>query len=99
LAGTAYPKSWAVTIHKRASAPRAPWIDPAAALRNAAKNNFPICKPGQGRVAMTRRALAGAFFLLGLATASPSLAQDKPVQLRFSHWVPTAHPMHPAAGA
>jgi TRAP-type C4-dicarboxylate transport system substrate-binding protein len=46
-----------------------------------------------------RRALAGALVLLGLTTAAPVLAQDKPVQLRFSHWVPTGHPMHPAAVA
>ena len=48
---------------------------------------------------MTGRLVAGAFFLLGLAAASPSAAQDKQVQLRFSHWVPTAHPMHAAAVA
>ena len=38
-------------------------------------------------------------FSLGLAAAAPALAQDKPVELRFSHWVPTAHPMHGAAVA
>jgi TRAP-type C4-dicarboxylate transport system substrate-binding protein len=48
---------------------------------------------------MARRALAGAAFLLGLTVASSAVAQDKPIQLRFSHWVPTAHPMHPAAVA
>jgi TRAP-type C4-dicarboxylate transport system substrate-binding protein len=31
--------------------------------------------------------------------AVPVAAQDKPVQLRFSHWVPSAHPMHVAAVA
>ena len=31
--------------------------------------------------------------------ASSAFAQDKPVQLRFSHWVPAAHPMHVAAVA
>ncbi len=31
--------------------------------------------------------------------AAMALAQDKSVQLRFSHWVPTAHPMHAAAVA
>lgn len=34
-----------------------------------------------------------------LFLTSPSTAQDKPVTLRFSHWVPAAHPMHPAAVA
>ena len=48
---------------------------------------------------MARRALAGAAFLLGLTVASCAVAQDRPMQLRFSHWVPTAHPMHPAAVA
>ncbi len=37
-------------------------------------------------------ALAAALF-----SASPAPAQDKPVQLRFSHWVPATHPMHVAA--
>src|SRR6476659_6045563 len=52
-----------------------------------------------GEVAMKRRALAGAIVLLGLGLAAPSLAQEKPVSWRFSHWVPTGHPMHPAAVA
>ena len=29
--------------------------------------------------------------------AGPAAAQDKPVELRFSHWVPPQHPMHAAA--
>jgi TRAP-type C4-dicarboxylate transport system substrate-binding protein len=52
-----------------------------------------------GEVAMKRRASAGAIVLLGLGLAAPALAQDQPVSLRFSHWVPTGHPMHPAAVA
>jgi TRAP-type C4-dicarboxylate transport system substrate-binding protein len=38
---------------------------------------------------------------LGLACLIPpqARAQDKPVEMRFSHWVPTAHPMHAAAVA
>ena len=35
----------------------------------------------------------------GARGQTPAFAQDKPVQLRFSHWVPTAHPMHVAAVA
>jgi len=50
---------------------------------------------------MKRRIIASAalavVFILGAAAAS--FAQDKPVQLRFSHWVPVGHPMHPAAVA
>jgi TRAP-type C4-dicarboxylate transport system substrate-binding protein len=46
---------------------------------------------------MIRHALVGA--VLSLSFVSSSFAQDKPVQLRFSHWVPTAHPMHAAAVA
>jgi TRAP-type C4-dicarboxylate transport system substrate-binding protein len=43
---------------------------------------------------------ASAFaFVCLLAHVATALAQDKPVQLRFSHWVPTAHPMHAAAVA
>ena len=41
--------------------------------------------------------VAGAMLALGLIQAAPAFAQDTPVQLRFSHWVPTAHPMHAAA--
>ena len=39
-----------------------------------------------------------ALSALGLATG-PVAAQDKPVELRFSHWVPPQHPMHAAAVA
>lgn len=33
------------------------------------------------------------------AFAAPVFAQDKPVELRFGHWVPPSHPMHPAVEA
>ena len=33
------------------------------------------------------------------ARAAPAMAQDKPVEMRFSHWVPPQHPMHAAAVA
>jgi TRAP-type C4-dicarboxylate transport system substrate-binding protein len=36
---------------------------------------------------------------LALIQPAASLAQDAPVQLRFSHWVPAGHPMHAAAVA
>src|SRR4030081_2458452 len=36
---------------------------------------------------------------IALAFASAAPAQDKPVQLKFSHWVPPTHPMHTAAVA
>jgi TRAP-type C4-dicarboxylate transport system substrate-binding protein len=36
---------------------------------------------------------------IALAAASPAHAQDRPVQLRFSHWVPPTHSMHGAAVA
>jgi TRAP-type C4-dicarboxylate transport system substrate-binding protein len=42
------------------------------------------------------RSLALAAALL---FAGPALAQDKPVEWRFAHWVPPSHPMHPAAEA
>jgi TRAP-type transport system periplasmic protein len=41
----------------------------------------------------------GKIALLAMLLPAPSLAQDRAVQLRFSHWVPTAHPMHAAAVA
>jgi TRAP-type C4-dicarboxylate transport system substrate-binding protein len=40
---------------------------------------------------------AVAAIVLAFASAAP--AQDKPVQLKFSHWVPPTHPMHAAAVA
>ncbi len=40
-----------------------------------------------------------AAVVLGLMSASAALAQDRLIQLRFSHWVPPTHPMHAAAVA
>jgi len=40
-----------------------------------------------------------AVVAIALAFASAAPAQDKPVQLKFSHWVPPTHPMHTAAVA
>jgi TRAP-type C4-dicarboxylate transport system substrate-binding protein len=37
--------------------------------------------------------------VVGLTPTPSAYAQDKPVQLRFSHWVPPTHPMHTAAQA
>jgi TRAP-type C4-dicarboxylate transport system substrate-binding protein len=49
---------------------------------------------------MIRPTFAGtAALILASAISSASLAQDTSVQLRFSHWVPTQHPMHAAAVA
>jgi len=45
-----------------------------------------------------RNSLAVAALAIGLACV-PALAQDKLVELKFSHWVPTAHPMHASAVA
>ena len=41
--------------------------------------------------------LTGAIRAWGLLR--PAMAQDKPVEMRFSHWVPPQHPMHAAAVA
>jgi TRAP-type transport system periplasmic protein len=46
------------------------------------------------------RTVAAASAAVAIATVSmtvAAVAQDKPVELRFAHWVPPAHPMHPAA--
>jgi TRAP-type transport system periplasmic protein len=40
-----------------------------------------------------------AALALGLMSAPDVRAQDKPVTLKFSHWVPPTHPMHAAAVA
>ena len=45
---------------------------------------------------MIRAAAFGAACLLALAGAAPASAEDKPVNLRISIWVPAAHPLVPA---
>ena len=35
-------------------------------------------------------------FALGLAGVAPAMAQDKPVDLKISIWLPPAHPLVPA---
>src|SRR5882672_6298934 len=40
-----------------------------------------------------------AALALGLIFVPVARAEDTPVQLRFSHWVPKTHPMHGAAVA
>jgi TRAP-type C4-dicarboxylate transport system substrate-binding protein len=42
---------------------------------------------------------AATALVLALASTPAALAQDRPVALRFSHWVPPSHPMHAAAAA
>ena len=39
----------------------------------------------------------GAMVAIAVGFASSAAAQDKPVTLKFSHWVPPTHPMHAAA--
>src|SRR5262249_40913449 len=48
----------------------------------------------------TGHGLACSIAVAGLALlfAVPSQAQDKTVELRLSHWVPTSHPLHKAIG-
>jgi TRAP-type C4-dicarboxylate transport system substrate-binding protein len=52
---------------------------------------------------MKHIAIHAAAGLLAATLAGPAFAQDKPqdkpVELRFSHWVPPGHPMHPAVEA
>ena len=44
------------------------------------------------------RAVAAVVAFAAIALhAGPSLAQDKPVALKISHWVPASHPMHKPA--
>ncbi|HYC13372.1 MAG TPA: TRAP transporter substrate-binding protein [Stellaceae bacterium] len=47
---------------------------------------------------MVRRILGLCLASL-LALSAPALAQDKTVQLKLAHWVPPAHPLHPALQA
>src|SRR5436190_16787311 len=42
--------------------------------------------------------LASSAVVVSLSGAA-AVAQDKPVSLRFSHWVPAGHPIYPAAEA
>jgi TRAP-type transport system periplasmic protein len=48
---------------------------------------------------MKRLIAAGAAALFAFALSSAASARDKAVHLKFAHWVPTAHPMHPAIQA
>lgn len=45
---------------------------------------------------MTCTRLAAGLAAL-LATTAAATAQDKPVALRFAHWVPATHPIHKVA--
>ena len=46
-----------------------------------------------------RAILASAAALsLSLAAGLPAQAQDKPIELKLSHWVPPSHPLHKAIG-
>ena len=49
---------------------------------------------------MIERALLGctAALLLSLKVTAPAMAQDKPIELKLSHWVPPSHPLHKAIG-
>jgi len=47
---------------------------------------------------VTIRMLGALALALGVACAG-AWAQDKPVELKFSHWVPPAHPLHKTAQA
>jgi len=48
---------------------------------------------------MKRIAICATACALTALFSGPALAQDKPVELRFGHWVPPSHPMHPAVEA
>ena len=56
-------------------------------------------RPLGGEGEMIRHAMVVAILGFAFGFASPAPAQEKQVTLRFSHWVPTAHPMHGAAVA
>jgi TRAP-type transport system periplasmic protein len=48
---------------------------------------------------VNRLALGIATALVGASMTVAAVAQDKPVQFRFAHWVPATHPMHVSAEA
>ena len=47
---------------------------------------------------MVVRALFAGAVALGFALPSAAPAQDKPIELKLSHWVPPSHPLHKAIG-
>jgi TRAP-type C4-dicarboxylate transport system substrate-binding protein len=54
---------------------------------------------GEG-MAMKRGVGVGAAVVAAVVMAAvPAMAQDKPVELKFSYWVPPAHPLIPASQA
>src|SRR5689334_13032805 len=67
-------------------------LERAGQLYNMLNNEAGPSKPGfekRERRVMRRACLA----LLLAASVSPALAQDKPVDLKVSHWVPASHPL------
>jgi TRAP-type C4-dicarboxylate transport system substrate-binding protein len=48
---------------------------------------------------MKKVSVYAAAAALAVALSGAASAQDKPVELRFSHWVPPSHPMHPSIEA
>jgi TRAP-type C4-dicarboxylate transport system substrate-binding protein len=46
-----------------------------------------------------KRYLFAAGVMAALAGAAPAQAQDKPVELKFSYWIPPAHPLIPSSQA
>ncbi len=47
-------------------------------------------------MSVRKAVLASVLAISAAAAATPAVAQDKPVQLKLSHWVPPAHPLQAA---
>lgn len=70
-----------------------PEFAPPAILRAGGKTTTALLANHPEEISVTARTL-GALTLCIAAACGGALAQDKPVELRFSHWVPPAHALH-----
>src|SRR5262249_35865980 len=56
-------------------------------------------RKGSREESMRRLVRTCLFTLVAALVSTAATAQDKPVHLKFAHWVPTTHPVHAAAQA
>ena len=58
-----------------------------------------MSQPSKTRRALSIATTAAATLVAGLGLAGQANAQDKPVQIKLSSWVPAQHPLNPSLQA